>query len=266
VTDALFTDTVATSQLPRTWVWGIPLTGVNFAEAVAQINQLVALGQPNFVITANLHYAMLSAGDERMQANNSRAAMVLADGMPIVWASRWRERPLPERVAGADLVPAICELAARKGYTVYLLGAGPGVGNDAKAKLVARFPELHVVGVHSPPFRTLSADEELSLIDDIRAAKPDLLFVAFGQPKGEHWVAENCERLGVPVAMQIGATLDFIAGRVKRAPKSMQRIGCEWLYRFTTDPMRLGGRYVLNSWFATKMLLRDLLTRRQNRR
>jgi N-acetylglucosaminyldiphosphoundecaprenol N-acetyl-beta-D-mannosaminyltransferase len=92
------------------------------------------------------------------------------------------------------------------------------------------------------------------------------LFVAFGQPKGEHWVAENCERLGVPVAMQIGATLDFIAGRVKRAPKSMQRIGCEWLYRFTTDPMRLGGRYVLNSWFATKMLLRDLLTRRQNRR
>jgi N-acetylglucosaminyldiphosphoundecaprenol N-acetyl-beta-D-mannosaminyltransferase len=239
---------------------------VDFVQTIAQIDQLISRGQPQFVITANLHYAMLSASDSQLQRNNERAAMILADGMPMYWASCWRSRPLPERVAGSDLVPALCELSTAKGYGAFLLGAAPGIAEEAKRKLIARFPNLRIVGVESPPFRTLSPTEEELLIENIRAAKPDLLFVAFGQPKGEYWVAENCERLGVPVVMQVGATLDFLAGHVKRSPRWMQRIGCEWLYRFTTDPRRLGPRYVSNMWFAFKMTILDALTRRRNRR
>ncbi len=261
------TDTTgATAVSARTWVWGVPFSRFTFADAVSEIDRLIATGRPSFAITANLHYAMLSGGDDRLRRHNDRAAMILADGMPLVWASRWREQSLPERVTGSDLVPMLCKRAAEKDHRVYLLGAAPGVAEDAKAKLCQTFPGLRVIGVHAPPFRTLTTVEEQAMIDGIRAAKPDILFVAFGQPKGEYWVADNYERLGVPVVMQIGATLDFIAGRVSRAPKWMQRVGCEWLYRFGTDPMRLGGRYVANAWFALKMLLRDLLTRRKNRR
>ncbi len=261
------TDTTgATAVSARTWVWGVPFSRFTFADAIAEIDRLIVAGKPSFAITANLHYAMLSAGDDRLQRHNDRAAMILADGMPIVWASQWREQPLPERVTGSDLVPMLCERAAKKGYGVYFLGAAPGVADKARVELCQRFPELRVVGVHAPPFRTLSPVEEQAMLDGIRTARPDILFAAFGQPKGEYWVADNYERLGVPMVMQIGATLDFIGGRVKRAPRWMQRIGCEWLYRFGTDPMRLGGRYMANAWFALKMLMRDLLTRRKNRR
>lgn len=261
------TDVSATTPMSEsTWVWGVPFSRVTYADALAKIDQLIAGNTPNFLITANLHYAMLSAGDQRLRQNNSRAAMILADGMPIVWASRWRDHPLPERVTGSDIVPLICERAAEKGYGIYLLGAAPGIAEEASRRLCKRFPALRIVGVHAPPFRMLSPDEERQMCDNIRLAKPDILLIAFGQPKGEYWVADNYQALGVPVVMQVGATLDFIAGSVHRAPRWMQQIGCEWVYRFLTEPKRLGRRYVGNAWFAMKMLIRDMTTRRSRRR
>jgi len=250
----------------RTWVWGVPFSRVDFRQAVDAINRLVELRSPSFVITANIHYVMLSAGDARLRSNNDSAALVLADGMPIVWASRCRPKPLPERVTGADLVPALCKCAAALGHSVFLLGAARGVADTAAERLRRRYPGLRVVGVEAPPMRSLSRRENDELVARIRAAAPDLLFVAFGQPKGEHWVAENVEQLGVPVCMQIGATFDFIAGRVRRAPRWMQRIGLEWFFRFLTDPWRLGRRYAANAWFALRMLLRDLFTPQDHRR
>lgn len=252
-------------ELERTWVWGVPFSRVDFQQAIDAIEALIIAGSPRFVITANLHYAMLSGGDARLRANNDRAAMVLADGMPIVWASRWRDRPLPARVTGADLVPALCERAAAKAYGVFLLGAAPGVADEAAIILQQQFPGLRIVGVRSPPFRALTLLEHKRLIEEIRSARPDLLFVAFGQPKGEVWVADNCTQLGVPVCMQIGATLDFISGRVLRAPRWMQRVGLEWLFRFLTEPWRLGQRYAANALFAGRMMLHDLVTRKDRR-
>jgi N-acetylglucosaminyldiphosphoundecaprenol N-acetyl-beta-D-mannosaminyltransferase len=223
------------------------------------VDQLIQAGKPGYFITANLNYAMLTAQDVRLPAVNKGAALILADGMPLVWASRWRPRRLPERVAGADLVPALCERAAARGYRVFLLGAAPGVAEEATKKLCERFPGLQIAGTASPPFRPLSDEEQAQLLAQIREARPDLLFVAFGQPKGELWLAEHCEALGVPMSVQIGASLNFVTGTVRRAPRWIQRLGIEWLYRLYREP-RLAVRYGRNLLFAFKMLARDVLS------
>jgi N-acetylglucosaminyldiphosphoundecaprenol N-acetyl-beta-D-mannosaminyltransferase len=234
-------------------VWGLPLAPLTLPQTLDLIDRWVADRTPRYVITANVHYAMLAAGDPRLGPVTRGAALVLADGMPLVWASRGR---LPERVAGSDLVPALCERAAERGHRVFLLGAAPGVADQAAANLRARFPGVTIAGTLAPPFRDLSPAERDELIQTVRAARPDLLFVAFGQPKGELWVAENYQSLGVPVTMQVGATLDFLAGRMPRAPRWIQRVGLEWAYRLVREPRRLGGRYARNGLFVIRQMLR----------
>nr|WP_303652929.1 WecB/TagA/CpsF family glycosyltransferase [Paludisphaera mucosa] len=188
---------------------------------------------------------------------NRAAAFVLADGAPIVRAARGRPRPLPERVAGSDLIFHLCDLAARKGRRMFFLGAPEGVADEAAAKLTARYSGLQVVGTECPPFRKLSDEEHEALLSRIRAARPDILFVAFGQPKGERWISENLTRLGVPVAVQVGASLEFAAGRFARAPRWMQKTGLEWLFRLLQEPRRLATRYARNAAFLGRMRLRE---------
>jgi N-acetylglucosaminyldiphosphoundecaprenol N-acetyl-beta-D-mannosaminyltransferase len=233
-------------------VWGLPLAPITFDRALDRIDRLVEAGRPSLVITANLNYAMLADTNPRLRAVTDRAALVLADGMPLVWWSKLGPRPLPERVAGSDLIYGICERAAKHGHGIYLLGAAPGVADEAAARLVVRYAGLRIVGVECPPFRKQTADEEREQIERIRSAKPDILLVAFGQPKGEFWIDEWLERLGVPVCIQVGATLDFVAGRVKRSPRWMQKTGLEWVYRMLQEPSRLAKRYLDNLLFLLR--------------
>ena len=248
------------------WVWGLPLTPITFGQTLDLVDQLIRAGKPQFFITANLHYAMLTSQDPRLPAVNEKAAFIVADGMPLVWATRWRDARLPERVAGSDLVPALCERAAQRGYRVFFLGGAPGIGGEAARRMVERYPGLQVAGVEVPPFRALSAEEEEQLFARIRAARPDILFVAFGQPKGEVWMAEHGQALGVPVSVQIGASLDFLAGKVQRSPRWIQRVGFEWAYRLSREPGRLTSRYSRNALFAFRKLARDVFTFRRSQR
>jgi len=234
------------------WVWGLPLVPDTFEQTLNRIDRLIAAGHPSFFITANLNYAMLADADDRLKRVNERAAFLVADGMPLVWWSRLGPRQLPERVAGSDLVYALCERAAAKGHRVYLLGAAPGIAEEAKTALVSRYPGLQVVGVECPPFRELSPDEERDQLDRIRAARPDILFVALSQPKGELWIADRVNRLGVPVAVQVGASLDFVAGRVRRSPMWMRKTGLEWFFRLAQEPRRLARRYLDNGVFLIR--------------
>lgn len=238
------------------WVWGLPLMPYTLAQALQRIRQLVERGTPSYFITANLHYAMLTDGDSRLRRVNERAAFIIADGMPLVWASRLLKKPVPERVAGADLIWKIAEQAASLGQRMFLLGGGPGIADEAGQRLREKYPGLQVVGTACPPFRELSPDETANLIAHIRAAQPHILFVAFGQPKGEYWIHANFEQIEVPVSVQVGASFDFVAGKVRRAPRIVQRLGMEWAYRLYQEPRRLLGRYARDSLFLFRMLLR----------
>jgi len=240
------------------WVWGVPFTPLTLAETVAAVGSLIEIGQPSYFITANTHYAMLTAKDAGLRAINTRAAFIVADGAPLVWASRWQGSPLPERVAGSDLIFELSAAAATKGYRLFFLGGASGVAEEAARRLGARYPGLQVVGTECPPFRELTAEEEEALAARIRSARPDILFVAFGQPKGERWIDQHLAELGVPVSVQVGASLDFAAARVRRAPGWMQKAGLEWAFRVGLEPTRLFTRYARNAWFIAGMLVRDV--------
>ena len=245
-----------------TWVWGLPLAPMTRVEAARAVMALIEAGRPSFFITANTHYAMLTAERPELRPINDRAAFLLADGAPLVWASRRGPTPLPERVAGADLVYDLCEHAARLGRGLYLLGGVEGVAVEAARRLQVLYPGLRIVGTACPPPGSLAGPECDRLIAAIRATRPDLLLVAFGQPKGELWLNEHLDELGVPACVQVGATLDFIAGRVSRAPRLLQRMGLEWAYRIYTDPARLFPRYARNAMFIFRNVTRDLGSRR----
>jgi N-acetylglucosaminyldiphosphoundecaprenol N-acetyl-beta-D-mannosaminyltransferase len=248
-------------------IWGLPLARLDREQTVDMVDRLIKRGRPSFFITANLQYAMLSAQDSRLAGVNRKAVFLVADGMPMVWYSRFvgcsesTGRPLPERVAGSDLIYMLCCRAAERGHRVFFLGGKPGVAADAATTLTWMYPGLTIVGIEAPELESLSAEERHRLIERIRDARPDLLLVAFGQPKGELWIAENLEALGIPACVQVGASFDFVAGRAARAPRWMQRSGLEWLYRMACDPRRLGPRYAKNAWFLAKALMSDATAR-----
>lgn len=240
------------------WVWGIPLARLTAEETVNEVDRLIENGQPSMFITANLHYAMLSDRDCRLRSLNERAAFLVADGMPMVWYSRLLGQPLPERVTGADLVYLLCERAAKRGHRVFLFGGAPGVAVAAAAELVRRYPGLIMAGAAAPALDQLSPQEHRELLAEIHKARPDLLLVALGQPKGELWLAENLATIGATVSVQVGASFDFVVGRLRRAPRWLQRIGLEWLYRMVSEPRRLGPRYLNNGVFLLGAVLRDV--------
>jgi N-acetylglucosaminyldiphosphoundecaprenol N-acetyl-beta-D-mannosaminyltransferase len=242
----------------RVHVWEVPFAPMTVEEAVTAVTGLVHAGRPSYFITANTHYAMLTEALPDLRAINERAAFIVADGAPLVWASRLAGAPLPERVAGSDLIFHLCREAMREGFRIFLLGGGEGVAEEAARRLIDRYPGLQIVGTECPPFGERTPAEDEALADRIRLARPDLLFVAFGQPKGERWIFRHLERLGVPVSVQVGASLDFVAGRVRRAPRWMQKTGLEWTFRLGQEPRRLLGRYARNAWFLARMLGRDL--------
>ncbi len=238
-------------------IWGVPFSQVTLADTLKHIDRLIRWGEPGYFITANLNYNMLTSQHRDLAEVNRKASFIVCDGMPMVWWSRWTKNRLPERVAGSELIYALTKWAAIKGYRVYFLGGAPGVAQSAADRLAQRYEGLQVAGVESPPFRPLAADEESEMIQQIRAARPDIVYVALGQPKGERWLAQHYRDIGAPICVQIGASFDFVAGGVPRAPKWLQRAGLEWAYRMYQEPGRLAGRYWRNSLFLWKAVLLD---------
>ncbi len=244
------------STTPPVDIWNLPILPVTFAEALDEVDRLIEARSPGYFITANLNYAMLTDRDPRLREVNRQAAFILADGMPLVWYSRLVRRRLPERVAGSDMIYALCQRAAEKGHRVFFLGGMPGVADEAASRLCQLFPGLTIAGVEVPPFREWTAAEHDRMIERIRNTSPDLLFAALGQPKGELWLHQNREALGVPACVQLGASFDFVAGKIHRAPRWIQRINLEWAHRIYCAPRRMFPRYLANAWFLAKALVR----------
>ncbi|RMF41845.1 MAG: glycosyltransferase, partial [Planctomycetota bacterium] len=231
---------------PTVTVWGTAFARLDMDGATELADRIIDHRQPEYFITANLNYLMLTHQVPRLEEINSRAAAVLADGFPIVVRSRLSSRPLPGRVTGADLIVRLAELAHRRRYSIYFLGGAAGVAAAAAKKLNAQYPHFRIAGCASPALHGMSAAEHQRLVDEIRQSRPDILLVAFGQPKGECWIYDHLRDLNVPLSMQIGASFDFLVGTARRAPQIWQDLGAEWLYRMLSEPRRLGPRYARN--------------------
>jgi len=240
----------------------IQVDRVTMDQALERVDAMIEGGGPFQVLTPNVDHVMRALRDPAFAALYRQGDLVVADGAPLVWASRFLGDPLPERVAGSDMTPRLCAMAARRGRSVFLMGGLPGSAEAAARILTERNPGLQVAGWDPAPVG-FDKDRELSraLEEKIRAARPDLLFVALGSPKQDVWIHENKERLGVPVSMGVGATLDFISGKVKRAPLIFQKAGLEWFWRLLCEPRRLWKRYLLDDmpffWHVLKEKFRS---------
>lgn len=257
-------------QAPVT-ILGVPFDRVTTGKTIELIEEMIATGRPHYLVTANVDFLVQAKQDVELRRILLEAHLVLCDGTPLLWASRLLGNPLPERVAGADLVPLLIARAAEKKYRVFFLGASLESAERAVKNLRVRYPSLEIAGHYSPAFNKLLEMDHDEIKKRVLAASPDLLFVSFGCPKQEKWIAMHYRSLGVPVTVGVGATIDFLAGRVRRAPVWMRRIGAEWLFRLAQEPRRLLGRYardlcifsgsLLSQWWHLRPRTKNLVSK-----
>ncbi len=225
------------ASLPRVNILGVPVHAVTMAETLAWIEAAVAARAPRQICTANPEFVMAAQRDPDFMAVLRGAGLVLPDGVGLLWAARRLGRRLPERVAGSDLIDRLAERGAAAGWRLFLLGAADGVAARAGQILTDRYPGLIVADSFAGSPRR---EAEAEILERVRAARPDVLLVAYGAPAQDKWIARNLGALNVPVSIGVGGTFDFVAGLARRAPIWMQRAGVEWLHRLWRQPWRAG--------------------------
>lgn len=243
-------------------ICGVEIDCVSFDQAAEIILAHAASRQstPGYVVTPNAQHILLLRGDTRFRESYQEALLIVPDGISLLWAASLLGTPLRGRVNGTDLFEHLCSLAARDSLRVYLLGGRRGAAERAAQVLQARHPELAIAGTDCPPFGFEKDAREMALIGErITKAAPDMLFVGLGTPKQEYWIHENYRRLGVPMSIGIGASIDFVSGMVRRAPVWMQKSGGEWLFRLFVEPRRLWKRYLIGNPQFMYQVLRQRL-------
>jgi N-acetylglucosaminyldiphosphoundecaprenol N-acetyl-beta-D-mannosaminyltransferase len=247
-------------------LFGLSIDALTLPAAVERLLAWTEAAAPacRYVVTPNVDHAVMFQTHAGLRSAYADAGMVLADGMPVVWAARLLGRSLPERVTGSDLVPALFTAAQqRQGLRVFLLGAAPGVGAREALRIGKRWPAVRVVGTYSPPLGfERSKDQNADILARIAAARPDVLVVGLGAPKQELWVHAHRAKIAAPVALCVGATIDFLAGERRRAPTWMRKTGLEWLHRLAGEPRRLLKRYARDAWIFPRLVARELFLAR----
>ena len=223
------------------------IDNLTMEETLNEIDKLIQKKNCSYVVTPNVDHIVRLEKDEELQKVYKNASLILTDGKPLIWISKWYKTPIKEKISGSDLFPRVCQLAANKNYTMYLLGAAEGVADTAARNLMKKYPGLNIVGTYSPPFGFEKNEQEMNKIKtQIQDVHPDILIVGLGCPKQEKFMYYHCKELGVPISFGLGASIDFEAGNIKRAPKWMSNHGLEWLYRFSKEPKRLFKRYFVD--------------------
>lgn len=227
--------TTKTSTLDSIYVLGVRVDAVTFGQVLACIEEFIADGRPHQVLTVNPEFVMAAQSDADFRQIINSSALALPDGVGVWWASRHLGQPLAERIPGVDLVERLAALSAERGYRLFFLGAMPGVADRAVEVLRERYPGLVLAGVYSGSPRV---EDEEAILERVCAAQPHVLFVAYGAPLQDHWIARNIDRLRVPVCVGVGGSFDYLAGVYPRAPRWLRRLGLEWLHRLITQPWR----------------------------
>jgi len=241
------TDSAHSTEFEHTSLFRVSIACVTQLQTVDWVCDRAKRKLGAFVVTANLDHLRRCCVDPSYRQLVESSDLVVADGMPLIWASRVQGAPLlPERVAGSSMTTALCEQAAEQGLSVYLLGGDEGIAEQAAAKLVEQHPAMRIAGFHCPPFGFERDDGEMQAIrTKLSDANPDLILVALGSPKQEkliHSIRETCPNA---CWLGVGISLSFITGDVVRAPLWVQRIGLEWAHRLVQEPRRLFKRYIL---------------------
>jgi N-acetylglucosaminyldiphosphoundecaprenol N-acetyl-beta-D-mannosaminyltransferase len=245
----------------RVEVLGCALDAVDMDEAVARIDE--AIGERRFLRHADLNGAIVVAmqGDDELRESIVGADLLVADGQSVVWAARLLGRPLPARVAGIDLMHRTIELAERRGYSIYILGARQEVLERAVERLTADHPDLKIAGYRNGYF---DDSEDPAVAAAIRESGADILFVAISSPRKEYFLGRYGRGLGVPYVMGVGGSIDVVAGVARRAPMWMQRVGLEWAFRLVQEPRRLFRRYLVTNARFIAFVAREALRRRSS--
>lgn len=224
------------------YVLGVRVDLLSQEQALARIMEIIARRRASEnplacqqVITVNPEFVMAAQRDEDFRRAINEAALVVADGIGVVWATRYLKVPAPERITGVDTLIELARCCAEAGYRLYLLGAAPGVAEEAATRLQELAPGLQVAGTYAG---SPALAEEEEIIERVRAARADILCVAYGAPAQDLWIHRNLARLPAALAIGVGGAYDFISGRQQRAPRLMQQLGIEWLYRLYREPWR----------------------------
>lgn len=224
------------------YVLGVRVDRVSKDQALGRVMEIIARRRASGdqlpcqqLITVNPEFVMAAQRDDAFRTTINAATLVVADGVGVVWATRYLRAATPERITGVDTLVALAARSASAGYRIYLLGAAPGIAEEAAARLQSLAPGLQIAGTYAG---TPALAEEDEIIERVRAARADVLCVAYGAPAQDLWIYRNLARLPVALAVGVGGAYDFISGRQRRAPRLMQRLGLEWLYRLYREPWR----------------------------
>ena len=222
-------------NLPSVYILGVRVDAVTYADTLDIIERWIAERGPHQIATANPEFVMAAQADRQFRQTLLNADLCVADGVGLLWAARQLGMRLPERVTGSDLVPLVAQASAQRGWRLYLLGAAPGVAEHTARRLEQRYPGVRIVDVYAGSPAEAGAP---AIMQRVAAAAPDVLFVAYGAPAQDLWIARHKDQLGVPVMMGVGGAFDHIVGVQKRAPQWVQRIHLEWVWRLVTQPWR----------------------------
>lgn len=239
---------------------GLRIDNLTGEEIILAIEEMIEVKKPVQIVGVNVDQVLHTKKHAISNRIFKDAALVFTDGKPIVLMSKLLGTPIKERTTGPDLMEDLCRIAAQKRYSIFLLGAGPGVSDKAAEVLKAKYKGLSVAGTYSPPFGFQKNEMELNKINAmLKDSKADMLFVGMGSPKQDIFIYENKNKYQIPVSFSMGAAIDFIAGNVKRAPRWMIKCGLEWFYRVIQDPKRLWKRYFINDMAIIPLFFHYLL-------
>ena len=247
---------------PAITMMGCRIDNLSMEVTLCRIEELIRSGQPHQHVVVNVDKLVKASRDEELRRIINACALVNVDGMPVVWASRLLGKPLKERVAGVDLFEALMRRAGERGWRVFLLGARAEVVGAVADTYARRYPRLAIAGWRDGYWR--GEAEEAAVAAQVRDSRADLLFVAMGSPKKEQFLGRWQDTMRVPFAMGVGGTFDVAIGRVKRAPRWMQRAGLEWFYRFLQEPRRMFRRYFIEDMAFIWLLVREAAHRRRH--
>lgn len=228
-------------------VLGVGVSALSLSQATDLVLAARQKKHLGYICVTTVHGVSEARADPAFRRILNRSLLTTPDGMPLVWLGRYHVHKEITRVYGPDLMLAVCDAGRPVGLRHYFYGGHPGVVAELKSRLVARFPGLAVAGTFTPPFRPLTPDEFSALQADVAAAQPDIIWVGLGTPKQERFMAAVWNRLDCGLLIGVGAAFDFHSGRVKQAPRWMQRCGLEWFYRLGQEPRRLAHRYLVNN-------------------